>query len=213
MLVRVEIDLLALGVDFMLAVRLIPLGDGRILVHVLNDFAPAYAGVVRAEGNFALLRGVRNDAHFGAAEIVVKEILEPHAGDEEEVPRVGLAALHSVFESAVRRGLAVFLLGVLGQRPRLIELLEEIVERQTLRPLERFVILEERESHHKVREGFAARRIRDSGYVLDELLRVEEARNRRPFFGLFVDHDSGADAAIRVATARKGAPLRIWTVN
>src|SRR3984893_11392163 len=213
MFVGVEIDLLALGVDFVLAVRLVPLGDGRILVHVLNDFAPAYAGVVRAEGNFALLRGVRNDAHFGAAEIVVKEILEPHAGDEEEIPRIGLAALHGVFVGAVRRRLAIFLLGVLRERPCLVELLKEIVKRQTLRPLERFVILEERQSHHKVGEGFAARRIRDSGYVLDELLRVEEARNRRPFFGLFVDHDSGADAAIGVATAGERAPLRIGTVH
>src|SRR5258708_5451411 len=77
-----KIDLLALGVDLMLAVRLVPLGDGRVLVHVLDDFAPADTGVVCAEGNFALLRGVRDDAHFRAAEIVVKEILEPHAGDE-----------------------------------------------------------------------------------------------------------------------------------
>src|SRR5260370_37158595 len=103
-------DLLTLGVDLMLSVRLVPLGDGRILVHVLNDFAPAYARVVRAEGNFALLRGVRDDAHLGAAEIVVEKILEPHAGDEQEVPRARLAALHGVVVSAVRRRLAVFLL-------------------------------------------------------------------------------------------------------
>src|SRR3984893_6071768 len=96
-LVGIEIDFLALGVDLMLAVRLVPLGDGRILVHILDDFAPAYASVVGAEGNFTLLRGVWNDAHLGTAEIVVEKLLEPHAGDKEEVPRVGLAALHGVF--------------------------------------------------------------------------------------------------------------------
>jgi len=53
----------------------------------------------------------------------------------------------------------------------------------------------------------------DGCYVLDELLRIEEARNRRPFLGLFVDHNSGADAAIGVAAARKRAPLRIGTVH
>src|SRR5208282_3756872 len=90
-----EIDALALGVDFMFAVILVPLGDRRVLVHVLDDLAPAYARVVGAEANFALLRGVRNDAHFGAAEVVVEKILEPHAGDEEEIPRI-LAALHGV---------------------------------------------------------------------------------------------------------------------
>src|SRR5271167_2300392 len=96
-----EIDALALGVDFVFAVVLVPLGNGRVLVHVLDDLAPAYARVVSAEGDFALLRGVGNDAHFGAAEVVVEKILEPHAGDEEEVPRI-LAALHGVVDFAIR---------------------------------------------------------------------------------------------------------------
>src|SRR2546423_2470984 len=146
MLVGVEIDLLTLGVDFMLAVRLVPLGDGRILVHVLNDFAPAYAGVIGAEGDFALLRRIRNDAHFGAAEIVIEKILEPHAGDEEEVPWI-LAALHGVVKLTIRRGLAIFLLGILGERPRLVELLEQVVQGQTLGSLERLVIIQKAASH------------------------------------------------------------------
>src|SRR4029077_18782407 len=108
-LVMEEIDLATLGINLMLAVGLVPLGDGRVLVHVLDDFAPADAGVVGAEGNFTLLGGVRNDAHLGAAEIVVEKILEPHAGKEEEVPWV-LAAAHGVFESAVRADAAVNLL-------------------------------------------------------------------------------------------------------
>src|SRR5205807_2003899 len=102
-----EVNGFALGIDFVFAVGLVPFGDGRVLVHVFDDLAPAYARVVGAEGDFALLRGVRNDAHFGAAEIVIEKILEPHAGDEEEVPRVGLAALHGVFDGAVGRGAAI----------------------------------------------------------------------------------------------------------
>src|SRR6266849_1602442 len=211
--IGVEINLLALGVDLVLAVGLVPLGDGRVLVHVFDDFAPADAGVVRAEGNFALLCGIRDDAHLGAAGVVVEQILEPHAGDEQEVPRVGLAALHGVFVGAIRRRLAVFLLGILGECPSLVKLLEEVVKREALRSLESLVILEERQSHHEVGEGFAARSVGDGGNVPDELLRVEEARNRRPFLGFLVDHDRRADAAIGVAAARESAPLRIRAVD
>src|SRR5271169_3870903 len=110
-----KIDALALGVDFVFAVVLVPLGDRRVLVHVLDDLAPAYARVVGAEGNFALLRGVRDDAHFGAAEVVVEKILEPHTGDEEEVPRI-LAALHGVVNLAIRRGASVLYGGFLRER-------------------------------------------------------------------------------------------------
>src|SRR6266481_7761805 len=212
MLVSVEIDLLALGVNFVFAVGLVPFGDGRVLVHVLDDFAPAYARVVRAEGNFALLGGIGDDAHFGAAEVVVEKILEPHASDEEEVPRI-LAALHGVVKLAIRRGLAVFLLGILGERPSLVELLEKVVQGQALGSLERMVILQESQSHHEVGEGFAAGGVGDRGHVLHELLGVEETRHRRPFLGLFVDHDSGADSAIGVAAAGERAPLGIGTVN
>src|SRR5437016_6689350 len=51
-LIAIEVHLLPLGVDFMFAVSTIPLGDGRVLVHVLDDLAPADAGVVRAEGDY-----------------------------------------------------------------------------------------------------------------------------------------------------------------
>src|SRR5579859_3488957 len=114
MFVALEIDLFALGVNLVLAVGFVPLGDGRVLVHVLDNLTPADTGVVRAEGDFALLRGVWNDAHFGAAEVVIEQILEPHAGDEEEVPRIGLAALHGVFVSTIRRRAAVLFLGAFG---------------------------------------------------------------------------------------------------
>src|SRR5580704_7382356 len=46
-----QIDALAFGVDFVFAVVLVPLGDGCVLVHVLDDLAPADARIVGAEGD------------------------------------------------------------------------------------------------------------------------------------------------------------------
>src|ERR1700686_597134 len=97
---------LAAGEDLVAAVLVVPLGGGCGRVHLPDDVPPADAGVVRAEGNLALLRGVRNDAHLGAAEVVVEQILEPHARDEEEVPAVR-AALLDVLNRAVALDLAV----------------------------------------------------------------------------------------------------------
>src|SRR5882762_6618049 len=207
MLVGAEVDALALGVNLVLSVVLVPLGDGRVLVHVFDDVAPAHTGVVRAEADFALLRAVGNDAHFGAAEIVVEEILEPHAGDKEEVPRVLRAALHGVFIGALRRSLAVLAGGTLGQRPGLIELLEEVPKLQAFGPLERVIVLQERHGHHEVGEALAASGVGDGGDVSGKLLRIQEARNGRPFLGFLVDHQRGADAAVRVAAAGERTPL------
>ena len=106
LLARRQVHVLAAGDDFVPALLLVPLGERRRHVHLLDDVAPAHAGVVRAEGNLAFLRGVRNDALLGAAEIVVEQILEPHAGDEQEVPAVR-AALLDVVHGAVAGDLAV----------------------------------------------------------------------------------------------------------
>src|SRR5260221_13187984 len=59
----------------MLPVVLVPLGHRRVLVHVFDDLPPAHAGVVSAEADLSLLRGVRDDAHFRAAEVVVDKSL------------------------------------------------------------------------------------------------------------------------------------------
>src|SRR5271168_2593410 len=168
-----KIDALALGVDFVFAVVLVPLGNRRVLVHVFDDLAPAYARVVGAEGNFALLRGVGDDAHFGAAEVVVEKILEPHAGDEEEVPRI-LAALHGVVDFAIRRSAAVLGGGALGERPGLVKLLEERAERQALGSAERVIVFQEGHGHHEVREILAASRVGDGSDVFRQLHRIEE---------------------------------------
>src|SRR5262249_10869891 len=70
----------------MAPLSLVPLGEGRGLEHLFDDLSPAHAGVVRAEGNLSHLSGVRDDAHLGAPEVVVEEILKPHPADEEDAP-------------------------------------------------------------------------------------------------------------------------------
>ena len=150
MLVALQVDVLAFCVDFMLAVRLVPLGHGRVLVHVLDDLPPAHAGVVRAEADLALLCRVRDDAHFRAAEVIIKQILKPHPGNEQEVPRIALAALHSVLVRALWGRPPVLGLRLLGQRPGLVKFLEEVIQLEPLRPLERVVVLQERHGHHEV---------------------------------------------------------------
>jgi len=177
-------------------------------MHVLDDLPPSHPGVVRAEGNLALLRGVRNDAHLSAPEVVVEQILEPHSRDEQEVPRIALPALHGVFIGAVRRSAAVFRRGLFCQRPGLVELLEQVVQLQPLGPRERSVVFQQRQRHHEVREALPARCVGNVRHVLGQLHRVQEPRNGRPFLRLFVDHQRRAHTAVRVATARQRAPLR-----
>ena len=129
-------DLLSTGKDLVPAVLLVPLGEGGGHVHLLDDVAPAHAGVVGAEGDFAFLRGVRDDALLGAAEVVVEEILEPHAGDEEEVPAIG-AALFNVGHGAVGLHRAVVALGGAGE---LVELLQQVHDAHVRRRFERIVV-------------------------------------------------------------------------
>src|SRR5207245_3182612 len=114
----------------MFPVSAVPLRNSRILVHVLDDLPPADSRIVRAERDFSLLRCVRDDAHFRAAEVIVEEVLEPHPCDEQEIPRVFFATLLGVFESAIRTRISVLLHMVRRQTPGLIELAPEINERQ-----------------------------------------------------------------------------------
>src|ERR1039458_8621340 len=117
-----QLDGLAAGKNLVLAVLLIPFREGRGHVHLLDDVAPADAGIVGAEGDLAFLGGVGDDALFGAAEIVIEEILKPHTGDEEEVPAIA-AALLDVVHGAVFADRAVVLA---GGAEGLVELLHEI---------------------------------------------------------------------------------------
>src|SRR5208282_1118754 len=140
-------------------------------------------------------------------EVIVEKILEPHAGDEEKIPWIRLAALHGVFEIAIGRRTAILCGRFLSERPSLVKLLKERAERQALGPAERVIVLQESHSHHEVREFLAASRVGDGGDVLGELDGIKEARNGRPFLGVLVDHHGGADAAVRVAAAGERAPL------
>src|SRR5262249_29306309 len=99
---------LVAGEDLMTAMLLVPFREGWRHVHRLDDVPPRDPGVVGAEGNLALLRGIRNDAHLGTPEVVVEEILEPHACDEQEVPAIGTTLL-DVRHRAVAADLAVIL--------------------------------------------------------------------------------------------------------
>ena len=127
----------------MTPVLFVPLGERGGHVHLLDDVAPAHAGVVGAEADFTFLGGVGDDALFGAAEVVVEQILEPHAGDEEEVPAVR-AALFDVGHGAVAGDLAVVLA---GGAEALVELLEQIHQAEVGGRFERIVVAEQRERH------------------------------------------------------------------
>ena len=199
-----ELDFFAAGENFVTAVVFVPLSDGRVLVHVLDDVSPADAGVVRTERNLAFLRAVGDDAHLGAAEIVVEEVLEPHSRDKQEVPRV-LTTFLDVLDRAVRADLAVILA---RQAERFVELLQDAAERQALRCTVRVVIFEKREAHHEVREPLAAVRVGDVLHVRDQSLDVQELRHRCHFLRFLVDHHGRADAAVRVAAAARPVPIR-----
>src|SRR5688572_23306762 len=114
-----QFDFLAAGDNFMAALVGIPLGQGGGHVHLFNDIAPTDAGIVSTEADFAFLRGVRDDALLGAAEIVIKEILEPHSGNEQEVPTI-LPAAFDIFERAIALDATVI---STGRIEALIELL------------------------------------------------------------------------------------------
>src|SRR6266850_2926800 len=88
MLLRDSRYIMARGVNCMASMLFIPLTEVGRLVHVLDDLTPTNARVVSAERNFALLSAVGNHAHLSATEIIVEEILKPHALDAEDAPDV-----------------------------------------------------------------------------------------------------------------------------
>ena len=81
----------------MTAVVLIPLRHGRILVHVLNDVSPTYAGVIGTERDLTLLSAIRNNAHLRTAEVIVEQVLEPHSSNEKKIPTVRTTLFNIIF--------------------------------------------------------------------------------------------------------------------
>src|SRR5215204_522778 len=188
---------------------LIPLCHGRVLVHVLDDVSPADTRVVSTEGNLTFLSTVGNDTHLGASEIVVEEILEPHSGDEEEVPTIG-TTLIDVLYTAVATDLTVILT---SQAKRLVKLLKELVKRKLRGRLVRVVVFQQRQTHHQVRHPLATRSVRNLLHVLYETRNIQELRNRTHLFVFFIDHHRCTYATVRVTSARYLSPFSLWPVN
>jgi len=208
LLLLLDTDLLAACEDLVTAMLLVPLGEGSGHVHLLDDVAPPYAGVVGAEADLAFLRGVGDDALLGAAEVVVEEVLEPHSGDEEEVPAVA-AALLDVFHGAVSGHLAVV---AAGGAEALVELLQQVDDLEVRGSVRGVVVAQKRERDADDGEELAAGGVVDAGDVLGELHGVEERGDGNGFLGLLVDHQRHADAAVRVASAGELAPLVVRSV-
>ena len=204
-----ELHFLAAGEHLVTAVVLVPLCNGCVLVHMLDDVAPSDPRVISTERDLALLRAVGDDAHLCAAEIVVEEVLEPHPRDEQEVPRV-LATLLDILDRAVRTDLPV----ILARQPeRLVELLQDAAERQRFRCAVGVVVLQKGQAHHDVREPLAAVRIRDVLHVLDQTRDVKELRHGGHLLRLFVDHYGRADATVRMTAAAHLSPFVLGAVD
>src|SRR6185437_11440891 len=187
----------------------IPLGNRGVLVHVLDDVPPANASVVSTETDLAFLSAVGDDAHLRAAEIVIEQILEPHAGDEQEIPTIRTTLLDIVLTAATVN-LAVVLT---CQTEGLVELLKEFVQVELRWRVERAVMLQKSQSHHDIRRPLAARRVSDLAHVLHEPRYIEKSRDRAHLFGFFVNHYCCANTAVRVAAAGNLSPVRFRTVH
>src|SRR5579883_609121 len=201
-------DLLAASKDLMTAVLLIPLGEGSSHVHLLNDVAPADARVVGAEADFTLLRGIRDDALLGAAEVIVEEVLEPHARDEEEVPAVS-AALFDIGHRTVTGDLAII---AAGGAKAFVELLQQVEDTEVRRRFPRVVVAQKRERDANNRQELTAGRIVDLGHVLRQSVGVQEGGDRHSLLGFLVNHQRHTDAAVRVASAGELAPVGVWSM-
>jgi len=136
---------------------------------------------------------VGDDALLGAAEVVVEEVLEPHAGDEEEVPAVG-AAEFDVFHGAVCGDFAV---AFASGAEALVELLQEVLDLEVGGCGLGLVVAEKREGDADDREPLAASGVVDAGDVLGEAVCIDERCDRCGFLGLLVDHERHGDAAVR----------------
>src|SRR5262249_6127991 len=91
--------------------------------------------------------------------------------------------------------------------------LEKINQSHALRRLERSIVLEQRQTHHDVREPFFASGIGNLLHVLDQSRDVQKLRNGGHFFGLLVDHQGCSDAAVRMTTAAYLPPFSFGSMD
>src|SRR6266481_4101846 len=202
----------ATGEDLMAAMLFIPLGERGGHVHLFNDVAPAHAGVVSAETDFAFLRGIGNNALLSAAEVVIIEVLEPHSSNEQEIPAVS-AALLDVFNRAITGDAAVLGISLLGCAKGLVKLPQQVNQLEVLGRLERIIIARQGQGHAKHREETSTACVVHLGHVFGDAVTIQERRNGDGFFRFLIDHHSHAYAAIRVASAAELSPIRTGTMN
>ena len=214
MLVAVQIHILSFGIDLVPPVFFVPLRHSRILVDVLDDFAPANSCVVGAEADFPLLRRVRDNAHFRAAEVVIEQILKPHSRNEKNVPPI-TSPLRHILVGSVGADTPIEFPGAAGSGNAHghVELFVDVPERKRRRSLQRVVVLQNRENHAENGDMPVPTRVRDFSQIGHKSRNVDEARNRRPLLGLPVDYQRRPHAAVRMAAARECAPLRLRAVN
>ena len=166
----------------------VPVRNGRVLVHVLDDLPPSHACVVRAERDLPHLRRVGNDAHLGAPEIIRPEILKPHPGDEHHQPFVGLAIVGILETDTAKLAAAL-----------LVVLLDEIEQTEPLWGPRGGVVAQEAQRRLNLGQYRPARRVADDARILHEPVDVDEGRHRRPLLGPLADHEGRAHTAIRMA--------------
>ena len=170
-------------------------------MHVLDDLPPADAGVVGAERNLAFLGAVRNDAHLGAAKIIIKKILEPHAFDAEHAPVVGGRVLagtrHAVVAIRVRIG------------RRRLEEINDLRNRKAFRRFRGVKVTHDCHAELSIGKFLAARRVGNHRHVLHKLFIVEELEQRAEIASLLIHHRQRENAAVRMAIARRPAPRRV----
>src|SRR5213076_580952 len=119
------------------------------------------------------LRSVRNDALLGPSEIIIEQILEPHARDKQKVPAI-LTPLHDIVNRPVRTNLAIILSSSVEV---LVELLQKIHQLEMFWRLERIVILHQTKSHAKDSPKLRTRRIVNLGNILSQLIALKESSN------------------------------------
>src|SRR5580765_3369500 len=81
------------------AARFVPIHQRRRHVHFFHNLAPSHTCVISAKRDLAFLSCVGDDAHLSAAEVIIKQVLKPHARNKQEIPAVGSPPVDSVGKS------------------------------------------------------------------------------------------------------------------
>src|SRR5580700_11679181 len=174
----------------------IPLGQGSGHVHLLDNVPPPDARVVSAERNLPLLRSIRDNTLLRPPEVVVKQILEPHPRDKQEVPPV-LPPLHHIIHSPVRTNLAIILPSGIKV---LVKLPQKIHQLEMRRRLIRIVVLHQTQRHSKHRKKLPPSRVINLSNILSQLVASQKRSNGHSLLSLLINHHRHPSPTIRVTT-------------